>query len=71
MSKAVLCPVCGGSGKFQQGNETSGRIEIGCPCHGCSGKGWVEIDNDLPTTTVEYCGDIHPLDFCGNFKKPE
>ncbi len=56
MSKAVVCPVCGGSGKFQQGNETSGRIKIGCPCHGCSGKGWVEIGNSYPTIT--YYGDI-------------
>ncbi len=66
MSKAVLCPVCNGTGDVK--DSVDGLITH---CHGCAGKGWVEIGDDLPPTTVEYCGDIHPLDFCGNFKKPE
>lgn len=30
--RAVLCPVCKGSGKFKDKE-----------CHGCNGKGWVEV----------------------------
>jgi len=33
--KAVLCPVCNGSGKYYVS-----------PCHGCDGRGWVEIGDD-------------------------
>lgn len=33
MSKAVKCPVCEGKGKLSS--------MIGC--HGCQGKGWVEV----------------------------
>lgn len=33
--KACLCPVCNGSGKY------CGKL-----CHGCSGKGWVEVRED-------------------------
>ena len=32
MSKADLCPVCEGSGEY-----------IGEKCHGCQGKGWVNV----------------------------
>ena len=32
MSKADLCPVCEGSGEYN-----------GKECHGCQGKGWVNI----------------------------
>lgn len=44
MAQVVLCPVCKGSGKITPEND-------GCPttvpqdktCHGCGGKGWVEV----------------------------
>ena len=32
--KAVICPVCSGTGKYQE-----------LVCHGCSGKGWVEVQD--------------------------
>lgn len=32
--KAVLCPVCNGSGKREEKQ-----------CHGCLGKGWVEVSD--------------------------
>ena len=38
--KAVKCPVCEGSGKVPP------AIPVGTetvPCHGCGGKGWVEV----------------------------
>jgi len=44
MSKAVLCPVCGGTGKVTpQTDWKSNAIPQPKTCHGCSGKGWVEV----------------------------
>lgn len=45
MSKAVLCPVCQGSGEIQETPpaERTSAIPITKVCHGCSGKGWVEV----------------------------
>lgn len=37
MAKAEKCPVCVGTGKFE-----------GVPCHGCGGKGWVEVGDSYP-----------------------
>lgn len=37
MSHAELCPVCKGTGKV---NEKE--------CHGCQGKGWIEIGDSIP-----------------------
>ena len=45
MSKAELCPVCGGTGKYREkpnGYSTS-ATSIERTCHGCGGKGWVEV----------------------------
>ena len=39
--KAVICPVCNGSGKY-------GAPEILRDCHGCGGKGWVEVQDSYP-----------------------
>lgn len=36
MAKAVLCPVCNGEGEFKTR-----------PCHGCDGKGWVQVREDI------------------------
>ena len=36
--KAVLCPVCGGTGQ-----KTNLYEDV---CHGCGGKGWVEVKED-------------------------
>ena len=33
--KAVICPVCNGMGKYE-----------GRECHGCGGKGWVEVKDN-------------------------
>lgn len=35
--RAVRCPVCNGSGKYN-----------GETCHGCGGKGWVEVHGNYP-----------------------
>ena len=49
MGKAVLCPVCQGLGKYytpssSDGSSTSGPYHI---CHGCNGRGWVEVSTEL------------------------
>lgn len=36
MKRAELCPVCFGSGKWKSNK-----------CHGCEGKGWVEVGRDM------------------------
>lgn len=42
MSKAEICPVCLGSGRYKRYQEGF-TIPIETPCHGCGGKGWVEV----------------------------
>ena len=43
--KPARCPVCNGSGVVRQeaSPENAGDISITVTCHGCSGKGWVEV----------------------------
>ena len=36
MAHAQTCPICGGSGKLPD------------VCHGCGGKGWVEVADEMP-----------------------
>ncbi len=54
MSNAVKCPVCEGKGVIPK---DCGCKENGTdwtkPCHGCLGKGWVEIVCE-PSPTVCY-----------------
>jgi DnaJ-class molecular chaperone len=44
MAKAVICPICGGKGKIPT---DSGWLSTSVPepkiCHGCGGRGWVEV----------------------------
>jgi len=47
MAKAVTCPVCDGKGTVSNmgyNGHTSTLTEI--TCHGCGGKGWVEVSDD-------------------------
>lgn len=39
--KAVICPVCNGTGDYP--NLAKNTLT----CHGCNGKGWVEVQEDL------------------------
>jgi len=42
MARADLCPVCRGSGKYKSSNPVE-RLHGEKPCHGCWGRGWVEV----------------------------
>lgn len=50
MARAVVCPVCGGSGRVIS-PDFGGTYGLLSPptdttdaiCHGCRGKGWVEV----------------------------
>jgi uncharacterized protein with PIN domain len=54
--KAVICPVCNGSGmKYYESTppeslNTSGVFKT---CHGCGGKGWVEVSHMLAPKRIE------------------
>ena len=50
MAHAETCPVCGGSGEKRK--EIPGDC-VTVSCHGCDGKGWVEIGSD---SVVVPCG---------------
>lgn len=43
MAHAEKCPVCNGAGKYNE------KI-----CHGCNGKGWIEVGNNSFGTPVPY-----------------
>jgi len=57
--KAVVCPICNGSGKISvEEPTTAGGMKT---CHGCGGKGWVEIHNDFYLCPKPYrLGDYEP-----------
>lgn len=49
MSQAVTCPICGGSGKYTPPNDyQSTAAPMPQPCHGCDGKGWVDVGGSYP-----------------------
>jgi len=44
--QAVRCPVCEGSGQYMDYGgfgKTTNAAPAARACHGCSGKGWVEV----------------------------
>lgn len=42
MARAVICPVCDGAGKIDEDYPGAGKSNERI-CHGCGGKGWVEV----------------------------
>jgi len=49
MAKADVCPVCGGEGRITKqtcGITTAAKFTV--TCHGCGGKGWVEVASGYP-----------------------
>lgn len=51
---AVKCPVCGGSGTYYI-PPPWGQTSVGTSktCHGCGGKGWVEVGLP-PEVTIDF-----------------
>ena len=49
--KAVLCPVCNGSGekRVYPLKASSAYFPSTVRCNGCEGKGWVEVAEDIQT----------------------
>lgn len=46
MAHAEKCPLCGGNGNM---NGMDGNVGGTTPfCHGCYGKGWIEVMDDKP-----------------------
>jgi len=46
MAHAERCPVCGGCGKISQPNEGTSTVPPSpLLCHGCSGRGWVTVED--------------------------
>lgn len=43
---AVICPVCNGKGQFNSDSIGTG-VNLKT-CHGCGGKGWVAVSEDIP-----------------------
>lgn len=43
MAHAEICPICLGEGKIRPEGIWSEDCKI--TCHGCGGKGWVEVGN--------------------------
>jgi len=47
--KAVLCPVCNGMGRVADNPPVGSTGPADKTCHGCGGKGWVEVHEDYPS----------------------
>lgn len=60
MAKAVTCPVCAGFGKFIKQNPGSTNPQTEESCHGCYGRGWVEVSEDIPKYIPQYNGNELP-----------
>jgi hypothetical protein len=49
MAQAQICPVCGGKGQIEKHpGQTTTDASFGVTCHGCNGKGWVEVGGYEP-----------------------
>lgn len=47
---AEICPVCKGAGKYKDysnGSYGTSVIYMECVCHGCKGKGWITVNDNI------------------------
>lgn len=55
MTHAEKCPVCNGSGKYWLSTPESTNAGYYITCHGCGGKGWIEVsDEPIKTCPCPY-----------------
>ena len=50
--KAVICPVCDACGEFV-GEVDDEDTDTTVPCHGCGGRGWVEVSESNPYDLIQ------------------
>ena len=49
MAHAETCPVCKGSGLvYPEKGRKIDDVTVAQTCHGCNGKGWVEVGDTIP-----------------------
>jgi len=54
MAHAEKCLICNGSGQLEWlSDDTSCRGTVHATCHGCGGKGWVTVPDDVVAGTEE------------------
>ena len=54
MAHAEKCPVCNGLGQLNKASLADTVAERWERCHGCSGKGWVEVQDVQQHTPPQY-----------------
>jgi hypothetical protein len=72
---AELCPVCLGTGHRERLRVPSSEITKETICHGCGGRGWVEIEDSTPQympyyplpSTPYYYQTPTPCPYCGEY----
>ena len=47
MSHSERCPLCDGNGTLPNDGRTTSAVEP--TCHGCYGRGWIEVMDDTPS----------------------
>ncbi len=42
--RVEICPVCRGTGNYEEAENTT--VKTMKVCHGCGGKGWIQVNSD-------------------------
>jgi len=58
MAHAEICPICHGRGKIRNPEDITTPMEI--TCHGCGGKGWIEVSNERSYYPFPYSPKPYP-----------
>jgi len=64
MTHAEKCPVCEGKGRIPTEGYTVAEDD-GRECHGCGGKGWVEVHDTIERTTFVPGADPYVYPYYG------
>ena len=52
MAHAEICPICHGRGKIKNPASVTAPVEV--TCHGCGGRGWVEVGDESAYNIIPY-----------------